>query len=108
MFLGEDATRAIPNMGFNLVDVEGVWSSIRLSYLEIEVMLIEFDCHIEGNLMEVSCELMGDGEWSEHIWKLQCLVLLQIGCNTHFGTLDGLDVKLLRDVRSGDDCDDNE
>ncbi|GJV18992.1 hypothetical protein Tco_1368012 [Tanacetum coccineum] len=25
LFLGEDATRAIPNMGFNLVDVEGVW-----------------------------------------------------------------------------------
>ncbi|GJZ84279.1 zinc finger, CCHC-type containing protein [Tanacetum coccineum] len=25
LFLREDATRAIPNMGFNLVDVEGVW-----------------------------------------------------------------------------------
>ncbi|GJX34637.1 hypothetical protein Tco_0246194, partial [Tanacetum coccineum] len=28
LFLGEDATRAIPNMGFNLVDVEGVWKRI--------------------------------------------------------------------------------
>ncbi|GJZ74806.1 hypothetical protein Tco_0639271 [Tanacetum coccineum] len=25
LFLSEDATRAIPNIGFNLVDVEGVW-----------------------------------------------------------------------------------
>ena len=25
LFLGEDATWTIPNMGFNLVDVEGVW-----------------------------------------------------------------------------------
>ncbi|GKB90122.1 hypothetical protein Tco_0962394, partial [Tanacetum coccineum] len=28
LFLGEDATRGIPNMGFNLVDVEGVWLSL--------------------------------------------------------------------------------
>ncbi|GKC76686.1 copia protein [Tanacetum coccineum] len=28
LFLGKDATRAIPNMGFNLINVEGVWKWI--------------------------------------------------------------------------------
>ncbi|GJU87283.1 hypothetical protein Tco_1294829 [Tanacetum coccineum] len=47
LFLGEDATRAIPNMGFNLVDVEG------FLYLEIEVVCVEFGCYFE---VELECE----------------------------------------------------
>ncbi|GKA73866.1 ribonuclease H-like domain-containing protein [Tanacetum coccineum] len=44
LFLGEDATRAIPNMGFNLVNIEG------FLYLEIEVVCVEFGCHFEVEL----------------------------------------------------------
>ncbi|GJZ46056.1 hypothetical protein Tco_0593652 [Tanacetum coccineum] len=56
--IGEDATRAIPNMGFHLVYVESVCVLIvttRLSilYLEIEVMCVEFGCHFE---VELECK----------------------------------------------------
>ncbi|GJR88806.1 hypothetical protein Tco_0212817 [Tanacetum coccineum] len=37
LFLGEDATRTIPNMGFNLVDVDGVWFGF---FLEMAFTLI--------------------------------------------------------------------
>ncbi|GJT53390.1 zinc finger, CCHC-type containing protein, partial [Tanacetum coccineum] len=47
LFLGEDATRAIPNMSFNLVNVEG------FLYLEIEVVCVEFGYHFEE---ELECE----------------------------------------------------
>ncbi|GJW73912.1 putative reverse transcriptase domain-containing protein, partial [Tanacetum coccineum] len=47
LFLGEDATKVIPNMGFNLVDVEG------FLYLEIEVVCVEFGCYFE---VELECE----------------------------------------------------
>ncbi|GJV86744.1 hypothetical protein Tco_1530682 [Tanacetum coccineum] len=34
LFLGEDATRAIPNMGFNLVNVEGEFALSTLDVLQ--------------------------------------------------------------------------
>ncbi|GJQ96873.1 hypothetical protein Tco_0008012 [Tanacetum coccineum] len=72
LFLGEDATRAIPNMGFNLVHVESVWLS-----------------------------LLGDGG-KFTLSPLDVLqgfsFFLQMGFTLILATLDGLDVGLLGDV----------
>ncbi|GJZ62776.1 hypothetical protein Tco_0618913 [Tanacetum coccineum] len=79
LFLGEDATRAIPNMGFNLVDVEGV-----CGFGMGEVVLSTFE-------------------------ELQMLgFFLQMGFTLILATLDGLDVGLLGDVIGEDDCDEDE
>ncbi|GJU21436.1 hypothetical protein Tco_1154778 [Tanacetum coccineum] len=94
LFLGEDTTRAIPNMGFNLVNVEG------FLYLEIEVVCVEFGCHFE---VELECELT--------LSSLDVLqgfsFFLQMGFTLILATLDGLDVGLLGDVIGEDDCDDD-
>ncbi|GKD80830.1 hypothetical protein Tco_1347669, partial [Tanacetum coccineum] len=77
----EDATRAIPNMGFNLVHVESVWLS-----------------------------LLGDGG-KFTLSPLDVLqgfsFFLQMGFTLILATLDGLDVGLLGDVIGEDDCDDD-
>ncbi|GJT41414.1 hypothetical protein Tco_0941279 [Tanacetum coccineum] len=125
LFLGEDATRAIPNMGFNLVDVEG------FLYLEIEVVCVEFGCYFE---VELECEqydlvmldwvivflrwFMMRSEWfclGENEVVLSTFdvlqrfgFFLQMGFTLILATLDGLDVGLLGDVIGGDDCDDDE
>ncbi|GJS20092.1 hypothetical protein Tco_0448724 [Tanacetum coccineum] len=94
LFLDEDVTRAIPNMGFNLVNVEG------FLYLEIEVVCVEFGCHFK---VELECELT--------LSSLDVLqgfsFFLQMGFTLILATLDGLDVGLLGDVIGEDDCDDD-
>ncbi|GKC37411.1 hypothetical protein Tco_1049795 [Tanacetum coccineum] len=94
LWKGEDATRAIPNMGFNLVNVKG------FLYLEIEVVCVEFGCHFE---VELECELT--------LSSLDVLqgfsFFLQMGFTLILATLDGLDVGLFGDVISDDDCDDD-
>ncbi|GJW66364.1 hypothetical protein Tco_0120788 [Tanacetum coccineum] len=100
LFLGEDATRAIPNMGFNLVNVEGVCHQLGFLYLEIEVVCIESGCHFE---VELECEFT--------LSSLDVLqgfsFFLQMGFTLILATLDGLDVGLLGDVIGEDDCDDD-
>ncbi|GJR74573.1 hypothetical protein Tco_0086938 [Tanacetum coccineum] len=94
LFLGEDATRAIPNMGFNLVDVEG------FLYLEIEVVYVKLGCHFE---VELECEIT-----LSSLDVLQGIsFFLQMGFTLILDTLDGLDVGLLGDVIGEDDCDDD-
>ncbi|GJR60506.1 putative ribonuclease H-like domain-containing protein [Tanacetum coccineum] len=79
LFLGEDATRAIPNIGFNLVDVEGV-----CGFGMGEVVLSIFE-------------------------ELQMLgFFLQMGFTLILATFDGLEVGLLGDVIGEDDCDKDE
>ncbi|GJV83952.1 hypothetical protein Tco_1523850, partial [Tanacetum coccineum] len=81
LFLGEDATKAIPNMGLNLVNVEGVWLS-----------------------------LLGDrgGEFAlSTLDVLQRFGFFSMGFTLILATLDGLDVGLLGDVIGEDDCDDD-
>ncbi|GKD21750.1 hypothetical protein Tco_1223453, partial [Tanacetum coccineum] len=82
LFLGEDETRAIPNMGFNLVNVEGVWIS-----------------------------LLGDRGGEFALSSLDVLqgfsFFLQMSFTLILATLDGLDVGLLGDVIGEDDCDDD-
>ncbi|GKA21575.1 hypothetical protein Tco_0701564 [Tanacetum coccineum] len=94
LFLGEDAIKAIPNMGFNLVNVEG------FLYLEIEVVCVEFGCHFD---VELECEFT--------LSSLDVLqgfsFFLQIGFTLILATLNGLDVCLLGDVIGEDDCDDD-
>ncbi|GJV84410.1 MAK10-like protein [Tanacetum coccineum] len=94
LFLGEDATRAIPNMGFNLVHVES------FLYLEMEVMCVEFGCHFE---VELECKFT--------LSPLDVLqgfsFFLQMSFTLILATLDGLDVGLLGDVIGEDDCDDD-
>ncbi|GJR77882.1 hypothetical protein Tco_0090247 [Tanacetum coccineum] len=96
LFLGEDVTRAIPNMGFNLVNVEVVW----LSLLVDRGVCVEFGCHFE---VELECELT--------LSSLDVLqgfsFFLQMGFTLILATLDGLDVGLLGDVIGEDDCDDD-
>ncbi|GJS77523.1 hypothetical protein Tco_0727404 [Tanacetum coccineum] len=82
LFLGEDATRAIPNMGFNLVDVKSVLEVNGFGIGEVELSTFE--------------ELQMFG------------FFLQIGFTLILATLDGLDVCLLGDVISEDDCDEGE
>ncbi|GKB38782.1 hypothetical protein Tco_0883724 [Tanacetum coccineum] len=96
LWKGKDATRAISNMGFNLVNVEGVC----FLYLEIEVVCVEFSCHFE---VELECELT--------LSLLDVLqgfsFFIQMGFTLILDTLDGLDVGLLGDVIGEDDCDDD-
>ncbi|GKA99643.1 hypothetical protein Tco_0827637 [Tanacetum coccineum] len=82
LFLGEDATRAIPNMGFNLVSVEGVWLSL-LRDRDGKFTLIPLDV-LQGFSF-----------------------FLQMGFTLILATLDGLDVGLLGDIIGEDDCDDD-
>ncbi|GKE32391.1 hypothetical protein Tco_1451713 [Tanacetum coccineum] len=49
LLLGEDATRAIPNMGFNLVDVESVWLSllgdrVRWEMEDVRQLVVMWEC----------------------------------------------------------------
>ncbi|GJS51597.1 hypothetical protein Tco_0624959 [Tanacetum coccineum] len=89
LFLGKDATWAIPNMGFNLVDVEGVWLSLL------------------GD-RGVSGFGMGEAVLST-FEELQMLgFFLQMGFTIILATLDGLDVGFLGDVIGEDDCDEDE
>ncbi|GJR56930.1 hypothetical protein Tco_1499092 [Tanacetum coccineum] len=83
-FLGEDATRAIPNMGFNLVNVEG------FLYLEIEVVCVEFGCHLGCGAECVStCEI-------DRTWELEDFLPTK-WVDTHFWlSLDSLDVGLFK------------
>ncbi|GJZ19591.1 hypothetical protein Tco_0556181 [Tanacetum coccineum] len=84
-------------MGFNLVNVEGVWLSL-LGDRGGECK--EFGCHFE---VELECELT--------LSSLDVLqgfsFFLQIGFTLILATLDGLDVGLLGDVIGEDDCDDD-
>ncbi|GJZ23397.1 hypothetical protein Tco_0560856 [Tanacetum coccineum] len=86
--VSQDATRAISNMDFNLVDVEGVWQVWR-----------------------VRLSLLGDrgGEFALSILNVlqRFGFFLYMGFTLILATLDGLDVGLLGDVISEDDCDDN-
>ncbi|GKC45150.1 hypothetical protein Tco_1062872 [Tanacetum coccineum] len=104
LFLGEDATRAIPNMGFNLVDVEGFF------YLEIEVVCVEFGCHFEVELECMSGFGIGEGELT--LSSLDVVqgfsFFLQMGFTLILATLGGLDVCLLGDVIGEDNCDDDD
>ncbi|GJS39061.1 hypothetical protein Tco_0564104 [Tanacetum coccineum] len=99
---GEDATRAIPNMGFNLVNVKG------FLYLEIDVVYVEFGCHFDVEL-ELSGFGIGVGEFT--LSSLDVLqefsFFLQMGFTLIVATLDGLDVSLLGDVIGEDDYDDD-
>ncbi|GJW22165.1 hypothetical protein Tco_0032787 [Tanacetum coccineum] len=111
IFLGEDATRAITNMGFNLVDVKS------FLYMEKEMMcgkfgFVEFGYHIE---VDSECKLhgvgvLGIGEVILSTFKLLQMLgfFLQIGFTLILATLDGLDVSLLGDVISEDECDEDE
>ncbi|GKD46487.1 hypothetical protein Tco_1271132, partial [Tanacetum coccineum] len=78
LFLGEDATRVITNMGFNLVDVEIVCLGVG------EVVLSTFEL----------LQMLG--------------FFLQMGFTLILATLDGLDVGLLGDVIGEDECDEDE
>ncbi|GJS01513.1 hypothetical protein Tco_0318021 [Tanacetum coccineum] len=78
LFLGEDATRAIPNMGFNLVNVKGV-SGFGIGVCELTLSLLDV---LQGFSF-----------------------LLQMGFTLILATLDGLDIGLLGDVIGEDDCD---
>ncbi|GJR89873.1 hypothetical protein Tco_0213884 [Tanacetum coccineum] len=80
----EDATRAIPNMGFNLVNVEG------FLYLEIEVVCVEFGCHLGCGAECVStCEI-------DRTWELEDFLPTK-WVDTHFWlSLDSLDVGLFK------------
>ncbi|GJT92197.1 putative reverse transcriptase domain-containing protein [Tanacetum coccineum] len=102
LFFGEDATRAIPNMGFNLVNVEG------FLYLEIEVMCVEFGCHFK---VELELSSFGIGVCEFTLSSLDVLqgfsFFLQMGFTFIFATLDCLDVGLLGDIIGEDDCDDD-
>ncbi|GJX83420.1 hypothetical protein Tco_0332901 [Tanacetum coccineum] len=104
LWKGEDATREIPNIGFNLVHVESVW----LSILEIEVVYVEFGCHFE---VELECEQHVELECEFALSTLDVLqrfgFFLQMGFTLILATLDGLDVGLLGDVIGEDDCDDD-
>ncbi|GJY52028.1 hypothetical protein Tco_0442875 [Tanacetum coccineum] len=80
-FLGEDATRAIPKHGFNLVNVEGVW--LCLVGDRGELTLSSFDVLQGFNFF------------------------LQMGFTLILATLNGLDVGLLGDVMGEDDYDDD-
>ncbi|GJX75413.1 hypothetical protein Tco_0314008 [Tanacetum coccineum] len=53
LFLGEDATRAIPNMGFNLVDVEGVWFGffLQMGFILILATLDGLDVGLLGDVI---------------------------------------------------------
>ncbi|GJZ48304.1 hypothetical protein Tco_0602136 [Tanacetum coccineum] len=90
MFLGENATRAIPNMGFNLVNVEGVWLS----------------------LLRDRGGVSGFGIGEVALSTLDVLqrfsFFLQMGFTLILATLDGLDVGLLGDVIDEDDYDDDD
>ncbi|GKB39249.1 hypothetical protein Tco_0884191, partial [Tanacetum coccineum] len=114
LIFGGNATRAIPNMGFNLVNVEG------FLYLEIEVVCVEFGCHFE---VELECEqhehrdvkpLKVDVVVSLEfaLSTLMCCkgygFFLQMGFTLILAILDGLDVGLLGDVIDDDDCDDDD
>ncbi|GKC71488.1 hypothetical protein Tco_1117371, partial [Tanacetum coccineum] len=90
LFLREDATRAIPNMGFNLVNVEGVWLSLL------------------GDRGGVSGFGIGEVVLSTFDVLQRFGFFLQIGFTLILATLDGLDVGLLGDVIGGDDYDDDE
>ncbi|GKA48735.1 hypothetical protein Tco_0741693 [Tanacetum coccineum] len=81
LFLGEDATRAIPNMGLT-------WLTWRV-------------CGVSG---------FGMGEVVLSTFEeLQMLgFFLQMGFTLILATLDGLDVGLLGDVIGEDDCDEDE
>ncbi|GKB46618.1 hypothetical protein Tco_0897371 [Tanacetum coccineum] len=80
LWKGEDATRAIPNMGFNLVNVEGV------SGFGIGV----------GKFTLSSLDVLQGFSF-----------FLQMGFTLILATLDGLDVGLLGEVIGEDDCDDD-
>ncbi|GJV76896.1 hypothetical protein Tco_1508480 [Tanacetum coccineum] len=95
LFLGEDAARAIPNMAFDLVDVEGVWR-----------------CHCGDDCEDDRIGLSGFGIGEVVLSIFDVLqrfgFFLQMGFTFILATFDGLDVGLLGDVIGGDDCDDDE
>ncbi|GJS82600.1 hypothetical protein Tco_0749141 [Tanacetum coccineum] len=90
---------AIPNMGFNLVDVEGVWWSLAI-------------CELMGEIgsggCETTCGVSGFGIGEVVLSAFDVLqrfgFFLQMGFTLILATLDGLDVGLLGDVIGGDDC----
>ncbi|GJR78518.1 hypothetical protein Tco_0149303 [Tanacetum coccineum] len=95
------------------------WLMLRVCgflYLEIEVMCVEFGCHIEVEL-EYEFHMVHDEELGFGIGEvvlstfkeLQMLgFFLQMGFTLILATLDGLDVGLLGDVIGEDDCDEDE
>ncbi|GJT55434.1 hypothetical protein Tco_0990488 [Tanacetum coccineum] len=106
LFLVVDATRAIPTMNFNLVNVEG------FLYLEIKMMCVEIgcvecDCHFEVEIKFSGFDI-GEVELSTLDVLQMFVFFLQLDFTLILATLDGLDVCLLGDVIGENDGDEGE
>ncbi|GJU50117.1 hypothetical protein Tco_1219672 [Tanacetum coccineum] len=98
LFLGENATKAIPNMGFNLVNVEGE---------------LECETHVsDGSMGSGGCETTC-GDVGVSLIVLDSVARSLVSSSKRFHSLilvpfDGLDIGLLGDVIDEDDCDDDD